>query len=235
MNEQDCHQAPDHAGGSEVDHASSADVDEHADGLGELLKILEDPDESIGLFGLIGEQVKEQLVPLNDHLKTIQDAMARIEEGIVRIGADEEVRSDMHRRYSQLAEKFHEREVLTPMASALVAVADRARHKCYRIRRRLSRGQGANKAARLALGQLLEAREADRIEIENTLSVFGVESYEHHEGQFDASLQKCMERLTCDDPQKHMKIARRLLPGYRREDRVIRPEIVSVYCCSESS
>ena len=135
----------------------------------------------------------------------------------------------------QLAEQFHEREVLMPMALALVVIADRARQKCDRIRKRLSKRHGTNKSARLALKQLIEAREADLVEIENTLSVFGVESYERHEDHFDAALQKCIERVTCDDPQKHMKIARCLLPGYRREKRVIRPELVSVYFCSSEN
>ena len=46
---------------------------------------------------------------------------------------------------------------------------------------------------------------------------------------FDPSLQKCIKRVQTQNARLHQRVAGRLLPGYQRADKIVRPEYVSVY------
>ena len=81
----------------------------------------------------------------------------------------------------------------------------------------------------LAVRHVIDAREADRIELGALLATLGVESYRHESDRFSASLQKCVRRVPTSRQDHHETIAARPLPGYRRHGTVIRPECVEVY------
>jgi molecular chaperone GrpE (heat shock protein) len=69
----------------------------------------------------------------------------------------------------------------------------------------------------------------DIIELEDALANFGVEPFEHPEGTFNPSSQKCISPVETHDRKLHRKIARRLLPGYQRQEKIIRKEYINIY------
>ena len=81
----------------------------------------------------------------------------------------------------------------------------------------------------LLVRQLLEAREADLVEIEALLTRYGVEPFQHPTDEFHPQTQRCVERIESRRAKQRGHVVARLLPGYRREGVVIRPECVSVY------
>ncbi len=128
--------------------------------------------------------------------------------------------------------QFHEGEFLNLIFRSLIPIADRCRQETDRLLTIL-KGYGSDKyrdAVSLSIRQLIDAREADLIEVEAVLATFGVERFQHLRNQFDPSLQKCIQRIETSKPERHQRIASRVLPGYHRDGKkVVRRELVSVY------
>lgn len=143
---------------------------------------------------------------------------------------DDRLLTNLQESNRKLTEQFHEREVLDPIFRGLIGIADRCREQSGRIRHALSQpSYQRNATAQAALRHILEAREADRLEIENLLATLGVEAFRNPTDKFDPTVQKCIQRHSTDQPERRLIIAARLRPGYRRADRIVRPEFVSVY------
>ena len=66
-------------------------------------------------------------------------------------------------------------------------------------------------------------------DIEAIIGREGVMPFISENGRFDPSRQRAMKRTETSDPEKDKHIAESLQPGYEWDDRIIRPEIVSVY------
>lgn len=164
--------------------------------------------------------------------KRIQAAEERHESVITNLGqlrTEDRLLTDMHDQCRALQEHFHEREVLMPIFRTLIGVADRCRSGAAKMRATLEAQSGLELDVVLAVRHVIEAREADRIELEALLATFGVEPYRHEGDRFTASLQKCVRRVPTSRQEQHETIAARALPGYRRHGTVIRPECVEVY------
>lgn len=159
------------------------------------------------------------------------DTQMRILRAIGQLSKDREVLSAMHEQNRSLLEGFHERETLLPVLRSLIAIADRCRQELGRFRRMLDGYESRMRrdVIELSLRQLVESRQADLIEIEEVLSRLGVDRYRHPSHRFDPSHQKCLKCVPTADPERHQGIERRVLPGYRRHQHVIRPELVHVY------
>lgn len=174
---------------------------------------------------------------LPEHLKTIVDSITSLQKDTTgirtemqRIKTDDRVLTEMQDRCRELNERHYEREVLGPFLLTAIGIADRCRQQITRLQKMLQKHNGArNQAALLAIRQILDARAADRIEIESVLANYGVEPFEQLSEKFDPATQKCVSRIECRDSSLHGQVSQRLLPGYRRQDRVIRQEYVSVY------
>ena len=65
--------------------------------------------------------------------------------------------------------------------------------------------------------------------IEETLARNGVESYTVDEPEVDRRLQKVIGVVATDDPALHRTVAQRARPGFRFDDKILRPEWVHAY------
>jgi molecular chaperone GrpE len=71
--------------------------------------------------------------------------------------------------------------------------------------------------------------ESIRTGIEDILYRQGVEPFEEEQGIFDARRQRAVTTVPTEDPELNKTVAARLRKGFQSGDKVIRPEIVSVY------
>ena len=180
-----------------------------------------------------GNCVDKKLGEFGKKIDELAGCLTRMEQELGRIKTDDHVLTQMHDRNQELTEQFHEREVLMPVIKGLIGIADRSRAHCEKIRSSSAHSSAkGSHSARVALRHLLEAREADGVEIESLLASLDVERFEHASQVFDPRKQTCIERVLCEDESLDGQIAQKHQPGYRRHERVIRPEIVSVYSCS---
>jgi molecular chaperone GrpE len=71
--------------------------------------------------------------------------------------------------------------------------------------------------------------ESIRSGIEDILYRQGVEPFEEEQGSFDARRQRAVTTVPTESPELNKTVAARLRKGFQSGDKVIRPEIVSVY------
>lgn len=88
-------------------------------------------------------------------------------------------------------------------------------------------GRGWDTATRL-----VEMMGGVRQGIEDILYRQGVEPFATEDEDFDARRQRAVATVPTDDPERAKTVAGRLRSGFRAGERVIRPEIVSVYTVS---
>jgi len=83
-------------------------------------------------------------------------------------------------------------------------------------------------------GRLAGLLEGFQQGIEDILYRQGVEPFEVEGDAFDPRRQRAVATVPTDDPALNKTVAARLRKGFRAGDRVIRPEIVSVYALKKS-
>ena len=71
--------------------------------------------------------------------------------------------------------------------------------------------------------------------IEDILYRQGVEPYTQAEDAFDPRRQRALSTVTTDDPGLNKRVAARLRKGFQAGDKVIRPEMVTVYSFKEKA
>jgi len=179
------------------------------------------------------QPVREDVHALSERVSSmanvLQEQMTAIQSELSRLRTDDLVVVEMHERNRALSEKFYERDVLKPVFLGLIGIADR----CLQGRNRAAEAgerqrASGNRAAARALEHVRRAREADRIGVENLLANFSVERFETLGEQFDPAVQRCIERVVIAEGSSRGGIAQRILPGYRRNGRIVRQECVSV-------
>ena len=180
--------------------------------------IVQDVVDSL-LLGL--QQLSAKVTAMHDQL----DALRQQQENRDRLEA---VVTDLHKRYSDLSEEFHQRETPGPVFHCLIAIADRCREKMRRLRSVATR-ETSDAALSAKLHDLIKARSADRIDAEQTLAILGVEPFRERNGAFNHKRQKVMQSVPTTDNALVGAVAKHLQPGYVRHGRVIRPELVAVY------
>jgi molecular chaperone GrpE (heat shock protein) len=174
------------------------------------------PDETAGALERTFARMAEELAAMRQELQ--------------RLKTDDSVLTSLHKRCQELSEEHHERDTLRPVFHTLIGIADRSRQQTARYRRTLKMHSTlGDDSIGLVLSQLTEARNADRIEIEGLLANYAVEPFLNPSDVFDPSTQKCIQRVECHDPALEGRIAQRILPGYRRDGRILRLEYVSVH------
>lgn len=178
----------------------------------------------------------QQLSQIQQELKPLAGQIAEVNGEIKRIKTEQRVLTEMHDRCRELGEQHYQREVLGPLFHCAIGIADRCRQQVNTLRGLLSKHTAKdNKTAMQAIRYLLDARQADHIEIESLLANYGVEPFENPDDKFDSSIQKCISRTETKDGSLAGNVSQRLLPGYRREERIIRQEYVSVYVLKKNS
>lgn len=75
------------------------------------------------------------------------------------------------------------------------------------------------------LGLILGYQQA----IEDILYRHGVETYTHDADTFDPRRQRAFSTVTTDDASLNKTVATRVRPGFQSGDKVVRPEVVTVY------
>jgi len=202
-------------------------------------EIFEDEPQTCPQAESAGQQTTrliQQLSQIQQELKPLAGQIVEVNAEIKRIKIEQRVLTEMHDRCRELGEQHYQREVLGPLFRSAIGIADRCRQQVNTLRGLLSKHTAKdNKTAMQAIRYLLDARQADHIEIESLLANYGVEPFESPGDKFDSSTQKCISRTATQDASLTGQISQRLLPGYRREERIIRQEYVSVYVLKENT
>jgi hypothetical protein len=179
---------------------------------------------------MVLDPVNKRLEALAGGIATIMEKLSELCDQSRRLADQDGLLAEMHKQCRAAGERVFEREVLDPVAMTLISIAGRCRQQVAKMQSLLeTHARSSNKAALLAIRRILEARTADRIEVEAVLANYGIEPYEGPDNDFDPSTQKCISRQEREDASLHGRVAQRLLPGYRRNGRILRPEYVSVY------
>ena len=171
--------------------------------------------------------LREQHTDLLESVRGAKETLAGIQEDVCRLEKDGSILHEMHEANKKLSEDFHERELLFPVFHTLIGIADR----CYQ-QIALAKSEGIASGSSLEadrIASLVGAREADLVEIESRLADFGIQRYLTTQDDFDPKLHKCIQRSKTPNGLLDGRVAKRFLPGYRRYEKVIRPECVSVY------
>jgi molecular chaperone GrpE (heat shock protein) len=170
-----------------------------------------------------------------EQIAELRKALSELAGNLAQLTADRTALSQVQEQFRQLAEQSHERQVLWPLFQTLIGIIDRQSEQITRYKRALvlAQDKGEVKTA-LFLQRLIEARHADRLEIHNVLATYGVEPFTNPDEGFDFNRQTCKRRDSTDDPGHQSRISARLAPGYRRQDRIVRPEQVAVYVPNSS-
>lgn len=156
-------------------------------------------------------------------LRAIDARLMGLVRELERLTADRSLATQLQAECGRLREQHHERETLAPIFRGLIGIADRRRQGIAAAR------TGPQSPGPAALAELVEAQRADLAEIEALLAAYGVESFRQPTDRFDPHSQKCIKRIPTLNPNRHERLARRLLPGYRRGSIVLRPEFVTVF------
>jgi hypothetical protein len=186
--------------------------------------------------GLPGS-LEDALGPIKGCLETISRGLGAVGErlsGLTEqfegLKSRDDLLVEMHKECRAAGEHVLESQVLEPIFLTLIGIADRCRQQASKMQSVLDANPtSTNRAGLLAVQRIVEARTADRIEIEAALANYNVEPFETTGIKFDPSEQKCISRVEREDASLHGRVAQRLLPGYRRNGKALRPEYVSVY------
>lgn len=94
----------------------------------------------------------------------------------------------------------------------------------------LGKALGAAEGEAGEAGRQLRQRLGEvRTEVEDTLAKHGVEKFVVEVDAFDPRRQQPVKTLPAPSPEQVGKVAERLRPGFTRDQRVLRPERVSVF------
>ncbi|MFA6186472.1 MAG: nucleotide exchange factor GrpE [Phycisphaerae bacterium] len=149
---------------------------------------------------------------------------------VKELKASEAVIAELSARHKELNEQFYEREVLSPILFCLIAIADRCHQQIKELQKVLGKhAQSKNELGIAAIKYLIDARKGDLVEIENILAKYSVESFKNSDQKFDPVSQKYIDTSPCEQAEQNGLIAQKLLPGYKRYEKVIRKECVVVY------
>ena len=176
------------------------------------------------------QRLSDYLDSVSNHIQNCSEQLARIVQQADQLKAADCIITQLSARCRTLSEQFYEREILLPMIHSLIGIADRARQqitKAENARNKYDDGQTESEAE--ILTYLVDERKADLMELENALANLGVESFSRVQNTFEPATQKCVRRVESVEEILNGRIACRLLPGYKRDDKIIRKECVNVY------
>ena len=173
------------------------------------------------------ETVRSLVSEVLDEIRELKEMSSEIGEELERIHTEDGMLQDLHMAHKKLSEDFHERETLAPVFHTLIGIADRCYQQIALAKTEQASLGPTAEAGRLS--SLIGSREADLIEIESRLADFGVQRYLSTKEDFNAKIHKCVQRRKTGDASRSGRISSRLLPGYRRNGKIVRPECVSVY------
>lgn len=158
------------------------------------------------------------------------DSIRKIEEEISRLKTDDAILTALHQTNRELSEEFYEREIIVPLLHSLIGITDRIYQQIQEQKRLRIFYRKCRKLFKVeAAAHIIEQREADLVEIESTLENYGVERFLTIDEVFDPRFHKAVQRIESQKMELKGIIERRVLPGYKRNGKVIRQERVTVY------
>ncbi len=165
-------------------------------------------------FGLAIEAMGEHLTRRLDAIQSLLERDARAEANRERI---------VDRLHAELQEYKDDLllKVQRPIFADLIQLHDDI-GKMIEARPDVEGDDGRAAATRGILASI-------QVAIEDILYRQGVEPFEAEGDAFDPRRQRAVSTVTTDDPEKHRTIAARLRRGFAAGEKLIRPELVSVY------
>lgn len=189
-----------------------------------------EPESSQSVLPDLAGKLTKQLEDISNDLKVCQEQLSRLTQETEELKGSEQIISNLSSRCRDLTEQFHERQIILPVINCLIRMADNCRKQIDKFQKiRARHTESKNESAIKVFMFLIDTRGANLVELEDVLANLSVESYQHHEDIFEPSLQKCINRIECEEQAFVHRIACRLHPGYRRYDRIVRKECVNVY------
>ena len=176
------------------------------------------------------QELIDQHENLSKQISTLNDCVLLLKKPLEDHNSLKQLVDDLGNQCRDLREQQHERELILPLVRSLIAIADRCRGQIKELDEMIVKNNKAkNKLGVKALQYIVKSRQADLTELEEALANLGVELYENPEDDFKPELQTPLQRIKSKKSELHLQIAARILPGYRRYERVVRKEIVNVY------
>jgi len=175
-------------------------------------------------------KLTKQLEDISNNLKGCQGQLSRLTKETEELKGAEQIISNLSSRYRDLTERFYEREILLPVILYLIRLADGCRQQIDKFQKICAKhAESKNESVIKTLTFLIDTRRANLVEVENVLANLAVEPYQHPDDIFEPSLQKGINHIECEEESQAHHIAHRLLPGYKRYDKVVRKEYVNIY------
>jgi len=189
-----------------------------------IAEVLEE-DQNSDLEGLLQrhEELSKQVAALHEHIASLAVHLEN-HESLSRL------LDDLGNQCRDLREQQHEREMILPLVCVLIAIADRCSGQIKELQERIVKNsKGSSTSGLKAVRCIVKSRQADLTELGEALANLGVERYETPEDTFNPEMQTPLQRIKSETPELHLRIAERLLPGYKRYERIVRKERVAVY------
>jgi len=114
----------------------------------------------------------------------------------------------------------------TRRIAAANLIRDHMRH-AQRLLRDLQLDRAVDHTTQLC--SFLKLAQGIFIDVQNTLMVLGVDSYQQPNQAFDPAFQSCVGRVPTSNEAQDGRIAARIAPGYRRGNYVIERERVTLW------
>lgn len=193
----------------------------------EIDEFLKDPSEEQGLNA---HELVEQHEKIFEQVSALNGSIALLTKLLKGQNSLLQLVSNLENQCSLFREQHHERELVLPLSLSFIGIADRCRKQIKELDEMLIKNKNTqNASAAKALQYIIHSRQADLAEIDNALANLGIESYQSPENIFSPEVHKCLQRIEHEKAQSHLTIAARILPGYRRYEKIVRKEIVNVY------
>lgn len=169
---------------------------------------------------------------LQGFLQRIEGHFAQVESHLGTLSADFETKIRYDKSQAQVISTLHQElqnyrddfvlKLLRPLATDLISLYDD-------FSQSVSDEQRAAASENATLTQLIKNVELIPIDIEEMLQRNGFESYAVPDDQFDNTLQRITQTIPTETAAQDRRVATHLRKGFRYGERVIRPELVTVY------
>ncbi len=163
-----------------------------------------------------------------EDLPRISETLTEIRDGLAQIIARDELLGRLHERLAKYEEDHWTCRFVEPLTRKLTPIHRRLSEQMALLDRSAAK-LPSHSRRRPLFAWMQAALEALRVELEITLSDFGVDVFTSSADDFDRSQQEPVEQIQTSDASLVGKIARRISPGFKSADRVVIPERVVAY------
>lgn len=176
-----------------------------------------------GIVGMDNPVEDKQLARIEDRLENLEGAIGEISTALrdrlpKMAGLDE-----LHEQHAKLVSGFFEQQCEAVYGS-LIPVLDRLDARMAALE-----FFDVEKSVEELLTETARLLKGAKVEMLTALASYGLEPFQTRGTRFVPASQQAVSMLKCECASRDGCIARRLRPGYRHGNKVIRPELVEVY------